>query len=301
MEKTEALAPVEQKLVDFNGAEIMAVKCNDGKIRIAVKWVCSGIGLSDGQYQNQTRKLNEDVVLSKGIAKMRLPTQGGNQEVLCLELDFLPLWLAKINANIIDAPEIQQKLIDFQLHAKDALADAFLARKKRPVITWDRVAIGEIRFAKEFAKAVGIRPERAVAVALARIEKETGKQLADYRKELPAVEEQNAELLTPSQIGAQFNLKANKVNLLLEEMGLQYGIREAGKTKERLVKRNPWRLTEKGKDFGIMQDSSKQMTIGKWEGFQIFWSEKTVGTVRDFLAQKGSAEVNSDLVDNAGE
>ena len=28
---------------------------------------------------------------------MRLPTKGGNQEVLCLKLDFVPLWLAKIS------------------------------------------------------------------------------------------------------------------------------------------------------------------------------------------------------------
>jgi len=83
------LIPVEQKLVNFNGAEIMTIKCNDRKIRVGVKWVCTGIGLSDGQYQNQTRKINDDIVLSKGIVKMQLPTAGGTQEVLCLELNFL--------------------------------------------------------------------------------------------------------------------------------------------------------------------------------------------------------------------
>ncbi|KLU62331.1 ORF6N domain protein [Peptococcaceae bacterium CEB3] len=204
-------------------------------------------------------------------------------------------WLHAKSLNTDKAWEAYEMLVDEYYR----LIDVDQKSGTKHVPAWDRIAIGEIRFAKEFAKAVGIRPERAVAVALARIEKETGKQLADYRRELPAVEKQDAELLTPSQIGAQFNLKANRVNLLLEEMGLQYGIREAGKTKERLVKRNPWRLTEKGKEFGIMQDSSKQTTSGKWEGFQILWSEKAVDAVKDFLAQKGSAEINGDPADSA--
>lgn len=123
------LIPIEQKLVDFNGAELMAIKCNDGKIRVGVKWVATGIGLSEGQYQNQTRKLNEDIVLSKGIAKMQLPTTSGNQDVLCLELDFLPLWLAKINANIIDNPIVQERLVSYQLKAKGVLAAAFIESK----------------------------------------------------------------------------------------------------------------------------------------------------------------------------
>ena len=71
-------------------------------------------------------KIQEDVVLSKGGRKIILPTTGGNQEVLCLELSFLPLWLAKINANIIDDPEVQDRLVDYQLNAKDVLAEAFL-------------------------------------------------------------------------------------------------------------------------------------------------------------------------------
>lgn len=70
----------------------------------------------------------------------------------------------------------------------------------RSLPTWDRAAIGEIRFAEEFAKAVGIRPERAVAVALARIEKETGQQLGDYRKTLPAVKDEDALLQSPNFI-----------------------------------------------------------------------------------------------------
>lgn len=121
------LIVIEQKSVDFNGAELMAVKCNDGKIYAGVKWFCNGLGFNENQQRGQRIKLGEDAVLSKGVRKISLPTKGGNQAVLCIELDFLPLWLAKINVNIIEDPFVQERLIDFQLRAKDVLAEAFVA------------------------------------------------------------------------------------------------------------------------------------------------------------------------------
>ena len=284
------LVPVEQKLVNFNGAEIMAVKVDDGKLYVGVKWICEGLGLTEGQMRHERKRIQDDIVLVRGGRKIILPTNGGNQEVIVMELDYLPLWLTKINANIQGNEEIQERLISYQLKAKDVLAEAFLHKSKlrRRMPTWDREAMAEIRFAKEFARAIGIRPERAVAVAIARTEKETGRQLNDYRKLLPAVSEEDAEILTASQIGEQLDLKSSAVNLLLEEMGLQYGIREAGKKPgtERLVKRNPWKLTEAGKEYGMMQDAANN----KWEGFQILWKPKVLDVVRGFISSKSDAD-----------
>jgi len=284
------LVPVEQKLVNFNGAEIMAVKASDDKVYVGVSWVCDGLGLNENQTKAQRDKINSDIVLSKGGRKISTLTAGGNQDILVLELDFLPIWLAKINANIIESEEVQNRLVEYQLKAKDVLAEAFLHKSKslrRRMPTWDREAMAEIRFAKEFAKAIGIRPERAVAVAIARTEKETGRQLTDYRKLLPAVSEEDAEILTASQIGEQLDMKSSAVNLLLEEMGFQYGIREAGKKPgtERLVKRNPWKLTEEGKEYGMMQDAANN----KWEGFQILWKPRVIDAINEFIANKSGA------------
>lgn len=58
---------------------------------------------------------------------------------------------------------------------------------------WKKIALAEIRFALVFAKAAGISPARAVAVALARIEKETGEMLGGYRKALSAVNPDDAQ------------------------------------------------------------------------------------------------------------
>jgi hypothetical protein len=127
------LTVAEQKLVNFNGAEIMAVKCNDGKIYAGVKWICNGMGLRKGQMQSERQRIQEDIVLSKGERKIVLPTTGGTQEVMCIELDFLPLWLAKINAKIIKDKNVQTNVVQYQLRAKDVLAEAFI-QPMQPVI-----------------------------------------------------------------------------------------------------------------------------------------------------------------------
>lgn len=127
------LQPIEQKLVDFNGSELLAVKMSDGKIYAGVKWVCEGIGLSEGQIKHERKKIQEDLVLSKGGRNFILPTKGGMQEVLCIELEYLPLWLAKISITSkmqSESPWTVRRLVEFQLKAKDVLAEAFLPQMK---------------------------------------------------------------------------------------------------------------------------------------------------------------------------
>ena len=56
-------------------------------------------------------------------------TGNSDSDVLCLILDYLPLWLAKISITPTmkrENPELVNRLIEYQLKAKDALAKAFL-------------------------------------------------------------------------------------------------------------------------------------------------------------------------------
>lgn len=130
----EQLQVIEQKLVPFGNTEILAVKMSDGELYAAVKWVCQGIGLSEGQQKHERKKVQEDLVLSKGVRNFVLPTNGGLQEVLCIGLEFLPLWLAKISitpAMQQEVPWTVNNLVEFQLGAKRVLADAFI-KKEQP-------------------------------------------------------------------------------------------------------------------------------------------------------------------------
>jgi hypothetical protein len=111
------------KQVNFNGDELLAVKDVDtGKIHISINHICNGLGL-DARIQRD--KLKEHMTLSKGCAICPIPSNGGIQEAFTIELDFLPLWLAGINPSKVNL-EIQDKLIEYQLKAKDVLAAAFV-------------------------------------------------------------------------------------------------------------------------------------------------------------------------------
>ena len=103
-----------------------------------VRWMCDGIGLSKGQMQNERTRIHNDKVLSQGERNLVLPTRGGNQETLCLKLDFVPLWLAKISITPsmeAETPELADRLEQYQLRAKDTLAEAFLPAAANPNFT----------------------------------------------------------------------------------------------------------------------------------------------------------------------
>lgn len=121
------------KKVDICGDAIMAAQDKDGQVWAGVRWMCEGLGLSRGQMNNESAKIKEDVVLGEGARNLVLPTRGGKQEVLCLRHDFVPLWIAKITVTPFmkeNNPELVDKLVQYQLKAKDVLADAFLPKKK---------------------------------------------------------------------------------------------------------------------------------------------------------------------------
>ena len=129
---------LEVKKVPFMGTELMAARDNDGQIWAGVRWMCDGIGLTKGQMQNERNRIREDKVLSKGERNLVLPTNGGQQNTLCLKLDYVPLWLAKIAITPRmerETPELAARLEQYQLKAKDVLAAAFLPQSKQQPAT----------------------------------------------------------------------------------------------------------------------------------------------------------------------
>ena len=117
------------KDVQFNGSTLRAAQDAENIIWVGVRWVCQGLGLSDGQARRERKRIHEDLTLKQGESNLTLPTDGGNQDVLCIRLDFLPLWVAKINPTPTmkkENPQLVENLVEYQLKAKDVLAAAFL-------------------------------------------------------------------------------------------------------------------------------------------------------------------------------
>ena len=129
---------LEVKKVPFMGTELMAARDNDGQIWAGIRWMCDGIGFSEGQRKRQIANIQEDTVLSKGGSNLILPTKGGTQRTLCLKLDYVPLWLAKIAITPRmerETPELAARLEQYQLKAKDLLAAAFLPQSRQQSTT----------------------------------------------------------------------------------------------------------------------------------------------------------------------
>ena len=117
------------KDVQFNGATLRAAQDTENIIWVGVRWVCEGLGLSEDRTKYERKKIQKDLVLVQGVKFYPLGSGNSDTDVLCLKLDFLPLWLAKISITPTmkrENPQLVDNLIEYQLKAKDVLAEAFL-------------------------------------------------------------------------------------------------------------------------------------------------------------------------------
>jgi len=124
-----ALVPVEQKEVVFYEDMVTAVLVQDkspqGTIYVPLRPLVDRLGLS---WPGQFERLQRDEVLSevaKGVRVTRTPEQGGDQDMLCLPLRFLPGWLFGIQASRVKDPEIREKIIRYRRECYDVLWEAF--------------------------------------------------------------------------------------------------------------------------------------------------------------------------------
>nr|DAS17733.1 MAG TPA: hypothetical protein [Caudoviricetes sp.] len=114
--------------IKFDGKSIVTVLIGN-KVYVSIKSICKNLGMDKNLSDTQIKKINKDELL-KGASKLtHLKTNGGTQQVLMIELDYLPIWLAKINPSRF-TEELKEQLLNYQLRAKDVLADEFLGKRK---------------------------------------------------------------------------------------------------------------------------------------------------------------------------
>ena len=122
-----------KKDVKFNNDRVLAVM-KDGKLYVGVSGICNNLKMSKKMKDRQVANIQSDVVLSKGCLKFGAGVFDQYNQTLAIELNYLPLWLAKIRItpNMVDEKkELVKKLVEYQLHAKDVLAAAFLNNKPK--------------------------------------------------------------------------------------------------------------------------------------------------------------------------
>lgn len=115
---TDAL---DRRIIPFYGDDLIAVQDADGTIYVLFARLCENLGLA---RRSQVLRVQRHGVLAKGLISLQVRTEGGPQEVQCLRLDLLPLWLSGVQASRVK-PEIQPKLVRYQEDAASVLWQAF--------------------------------------------------------------------------------------------------------------------------------------------------------------------------------
>lgn len=121
------------KRVDLMGDTIMAAQDKEGTIWAGINFFCRGLGMSKRQRDFQVEKVKADKTLSKGCRLLRAGVLDIANEVYALRLDFVPIWLSKITITKKmeqETPDLADKLLQYQLKAKDILAAAFIPKQE---------------------------------------------------------------------------------------------------------------------------------------------------------------------------
>lgn len=122
------------KMIDFEEGQILGVKDENAQVWMGIKKACLDIGLSDGQARRQVENIQKDKVLKEGVANLRYPTNGGIQEVWCIQEELVTLWLAKISITPTmerENPVAVDRLVKYQRKAAKVLHEAFMGAEEK--------------------------------------------------------------------------------------------------------------------------------------------------------------------------
>lgn len=123
------LAAPEQREVAFYDDRVVAVLIPSGTgdkpaVFVPIRPICDQLGIS---WPAQFERIKRDPVLSEvsqGVRVTRTPAQGGEQEMLCLPIEYLNGWLFGVSASRIRA-ELRDKVLRYQRECYLVLWEAF--------------------------------------------------------------------------------------------------------------------------------------------------------------------------------
>lgn len=135
------------KNVNVLGDSIMAAKDEEGNVWAGVSYFCNALGMTKGQKDRQVTNVQKDEALKRGCLRLEAGVLDSSNETIALRIDYIPLWLAKITITEKtrkEHPELADKLLEYQLRAKDILADAFMP--KHPKIPQSPLELLELHY-----------------------------------------------------------------------------------------------------------------------------------------------------------
>lgn len=139
--------------VPFHGSALYVVNHN-GEPYTPMKPIVEGMGLD---WKSQRTKIKQR--FAKGGVEITIPTAGGPQRMLCLQLRKLAAWLATIQPNKVK-PAIRDNVIRYQDECDDVLYDywtkgAAVNPRKLSVMEELNQACAEMKRDKQIASVFG--------------------------------------------------------------------------------------------------------------------------------------------------
>jgi hypothetical protein len=159
--------------VPFYGDELQALRDGE-RVLVALRSMCDGLGVDFSAQLVKLRSLEAQGLTWAKVGMATVATPGGIQQVACLCLDGVPMWLTTIALGRV-APGVKAKLVRYQNEAAKVLADAFLRPASSAVAVLDPQTLAVIE-----RVAVGI--SQPIVAALTRLEDTQaahGKRLAN--------------------------------------------------------------------------------------------------------------------------
>jgi len=122
------LESIDERHIDFYGDDVTAVlvpTATEPQVYVPLRPLCTYLGLA---WSGQFERIKRDPVLSDAVQSVRVTRtnpQGGDPDVLCLPLKFLPGWLFGIQAARMRKVDLREKVIRYQRECFQVLWDAF--------------------------------------------------------------------------------------------------------------------------------------------------------------------------------
>ncbi len=118
------LNPVEQRTVVLTpdgDDEILAARTEASEIYLPIRPICAALGVS---WTTQYRKVRADDVLMESVRTLRLQTRGGPQNLVCMDIESIPMWLAGIEPSRVRA-DLRDRLKSYKRWVRKVVYEAF--------------------------------------------------------------------------------------------------------------------------------------------------------------------------------
>lgn len=98
-QESQALIPLVQDIINFNGHPLVVVRLPDGQPGVVLRWICENLHLSSAA---QVERIKRTEVIADDLVYVRVQTDGGPQIMPALILHSVPYWLATIDTRRLE-------------------------------------------------------------------------------------------------------------------------------------------------------------------------------------------------------